>query len=43
VRSFSTSLDEGLAILEPLLSVGVAPSTALSFPPSHYSVGDGAF
>ncbi len=27
------------AILEPLLSAGVAPSTALSYPPSHYFSG----
>jgi hypothetical protein len=28
------------AILEPLLSAGVTPSTALSYPPSHYLAGD---
>ena len=28
------------AILELLLSAGAAPSTALSYPPSHYLAGD---
>src|SRR5215218_8182617 len=42
LRNIGWTLDEGSSDPGAASSPGVAPSTALSYPPSHYSVGDGS-